>query len=269
MANLEILEITAIGAAQNMQAGLMGGQNGGQNGEQNGEQDDEPRMTSLEIAEVTGKQHKNLMRDIRSMEPAWEKSTGLKFELCERTVEYPNGSVKKFPCYSLTKTECLYIATKYNDEARVRLILRWKELEEAQRRQVRQQSKPMTDLEIMCKALEIQQQTIKMQGRKICEMAPKALYSDKVLESVDCYTTTQIAKELSMTVFDLTKLLIQHGIIYHQSGQYMLYADYARKGYGKTRTHSYKDHNGVAHTNIYLVWTEEGRKFLHSIFDQA
>ena len=32
------------------------------------------RMTSLEIAEITGKQHKNLMRDIRNMEAAWEKA---------------------------------------------------------------------------------------------------------------------------------------------------------------------------------------------------
>ncbi|MCR5070201.1 MAG: phage regulatory protein/antirepressor Ant [Prevotella sp.] len=265
MANLEILEITAIGAAQNMQAGLTGEQNGEQNGEQENVKDGEPRMTSIEIAEVTGKQHKDVMKAIRNMEPAWEKITWRKFAPRERTIEYPNGSVKKYPYYLLTKTECLYIATKFNDEARARLVLRWKKLEEAQRRQVRQQSQPMTDFEIMCKALEIQQQTIKMQGRKICEMAPKALYSDKVLDSIDCYTMTQVAKELSMTVYDLTKWLIQHGIIYHQSGQYMLYAEYARKGYGKTRTHSYTDSQGAVHTNIYLVWTEAGRKFLHSI----
>ena len=41
------------------------------------------------------------------------------------------------PCYVLTKTECLYIATKFNDKARARLVLRWQELElqEQQRRQ--------------------------------------------------------------------------------------------------------------------------------------
>ena len=33
------------------------------------------------------------------------------------------------PCYQLTKTETLYIATKFNDEARARLVLRWEELE--------------------------------------------------------------------------------------------------------------------------------------------
>ena len=39
------------------------------------------RMTSLEIAEVTGKMHKHLMRDIRNMEAAWEKVNGSKFGL--------------------------------------------------------------------------------------------------------------------------------------------------------------------------------------------
>ena len=79
------------------------------------------RMTSLEIAELTGKQHKNVMQAIRNMEPAWEKTCGLKFQLTSRTIIQPNGGIRKVPCYQLTKTECLYIATKFNDEARAAL----------------------------------------------------------------------------------------------------------------------------------------------------
>ncbi len=90
---------------------------------------DTQRMTSLEIAELTGKQHKNVMQAIRNMEPAWEKTCGLKFQLTSRTIVQPNGGTREVPCYSLTKTECLYIATKFNDEARARLVLRWEELE--------------------------------------------------------------------------------------------------------------------------------------------
>ena len=85
------------------------------------------RMTSLEIAEVTGKQHKNLMQAIRKMEPAWEKVHGLKFQLMFREVRIGNSAVRCDPCYQLTKAECLYIATKFNDEARARLVLRWEE----------------------------------------------------------------------------------------------------------------------------------------------
>ena len=87
---------------------------------------DKQMMTSLEIAQVTGKQHKNVMQAIRNMEPAWEKVNGLKFQL----VNYRDQKGELRPCYQLTKTECLYIATKFNDEARAKLVLRWEELEE-------------------------------------------------------------------------------------------------------------------------------------------
>ena len=97
------------------------------------------RMTSLEIAELTGKQHKNVMQAIRNMEPAWEKTCGLKFQLTSRTIIQPNGGTRKVPCYQLTKTECLYIATKFNDEARAMLVLRWEQLERQQLGSSRQQ----------------------------------------------------------------------------------------------------------------------------------
>ena len=54
-------------------------------------------MTSLEIAEVTGKQHKNVMQAIRKMEPAWEKVQGCKFALLSRTYNLPNGGTKEVP----------------------------------------------------------------------------------------------------------------------------------------------------------------------------
>lgn len=82
-------------------------------------------MTSLQIAEVAGKNHKDVLRAIREMEIAWTRITGRNFALSE----YTDRSGKSNPCYQLTKTECLYIATKFNDEARARLILRWEELE--------------------------------------------------------------------------------------------------------------------------------------------
>ena len=82
------------------------------------------RMTSLEIAEVTGKPHNDVMKAIRKMEPAWERTCQGKFSLTSRMVQQPNGGTREVPCYSLTKTECLYVATKFNDEARAKLVLR-------------------------------------------------------------------------------------------------------------------------------------------------
>ena len=96
-------------------------------------------------------------------------------------------------------------------------------------------------------------------------LEPKAEYCDEVLDSVSCLTTTQIAKELSMTVSDLTRLLEHRKVMYKQSGQWMLYADYARKGYAKCRTTARRDIEGDMHTYTRLVWTEEGRRFIHRL----
>ena len=74
-------------------------------------------ITSLEIAELTGKQHKHVMEAIRRMEPAWVNMAGSNFRL--GSYKDANGQLR--PCYQLTKTECLYIATKFNDEARAKL----------------------------------------------------------------------------------------------------------------------------------------------------
>lgn len=86
-------------------------------------------MTSLQIAEATGKQHKDVLRAIRCMEPSWEKITARKFAPRFKINELANGVKKETPYYELTKTECLYIATKFNDEARAKLIVRWEQLE--------------------------------------------------------------------------------------------------------------------------------------------
>jgi len=76
--------------------------------------DGEQRMTSLDIAEVTGKQHKDVLKAIRNMEPAWESECGRKFAPTSVKVKMPQGGVRMIPAYSQTKTELLYAATKFN-----------------------------------------------------------------------------------------------------------------------------------------------------------
>lgn len=86
---------------------------------------DAPTMTSLQIAEIAGRRHTDILRSIREMSPAWEKITQRKFALSS----YKDKSGKLNPCYQLSKIECLYIATKFNDEVRAKLVVRWEELE--------------------------------------------------------------------------------------------------------------------------------------------
>ena len=106
-------------------------------------------------------------------------------------------------------------------------------------------------------------------------LLPKAIYSDNVLDSVSCFTTTQVAKELGVTAQELNRSLCALHIQYYQSGQYMLYAEYAHMGLAKSRTRynafldpkcdGKKEKMGKAVTHTYLVWTEKGRKFIHDL----
>ena len=104
-----------------------------------------------------------------------------------------------------------------------------------------------------------------MTSTELKQLAGKAEYCDEVLESVNCMTTTQIAKELSMTVSDLTRLLEHQKVMYKQGGHWLLYADFARKGYARSRTKSWRDLEGDLHTRTFLVWTETGRRFIHRL----
>ena len=126
-----------------------------------------------------------------------------------------------------------------------------------------QEGRELTDLEIMCRAMMIMKKSIEQKEQLIADLQPKADYVDEVLDSVDCLTMTQVAKGLGMTVHDLTTRLLQDGIIYEQSGQYMLYAPYARRGLATCRTHTHRDLFGTVHTHTYLVWTEKGKKFIN------
>ena len=106
-------------------------------------------------------------------------------------------------------------------------------------------------------------------------LMPKAIYSDNVLDSVSCFTTTQVAKELGVTAQELNRSLCALHIQYYQSGQYMLYAEYAHMGLAKSRTRynafldpkcdGRKEKMGKAVTHTYLVWTEKGRRFIHDL----
>ena len=129
--------------------------------------------------------------------------------------------------------------------------------------------RPMSDLEIMCRAVQIMKNSMEQKDRLIADLQPKAEYCDEVLDSVDCLTMTQVAKGLGMTVHELTNKLLQHNVIYEQSGQYMLYAPYARRGLAASRTHTHRDLFGTVHTHTYLVWTEKGKKFINEKFKNS
>ena len=125
-----------------------------------------------------------------------------------------------------------------------------------------------SDEVILARALQIMQATLQRRDEQIAKLQPRAEYADHVLDSVSCFTVTQIGKELGMTGHDLNMLLCSHKIQYAQSGQYLLYADYARQGLAQNRNFEYHSSEGELKTRTYLVWTERGREFIHRLVDK-
>ena len=125
-----------------------------------------------------------------------------------------------------------------------------------------------SDEVILARALQIMQATLQRRDELIAKLQPRAEYADHVLDSISCFTVTQIGKELGMTGHDLNMLLCSHKIQYAQSGQYLLYADYARQGLAQNRNFEYHSSEGELKTRTYLVWTERGREFIHRLVDK-
>lgn len=135
---------------------------------------------------------------------------------------------------------------------------------------------------IMARALQVAQATIDrhkhqleqaneriaLQSTQLKQQAPKVKYVDEVLQSVNTYTSTQMSKELGMKDADrLHKALREKGVMFKQSGQWMLTAKYCGHDYTKTRTHQFTRSDGSTGTNAITVWTEKGRAFLHNTFN--
>lgn len=226
-------------------------------------------MTSLEIAEVTGRNHKDVMRSIREMEDAWAKVNGRKFAL----VEYKDAKGEMRPCYSLNKTECLYIATKFNDEARAKLVLRWEELETKERSkyQVPQSfaealmlaAKQQEQIEEQQRQLEATSKEIVELNGAIAEMEPKVTYVDMILASKETVTTTQIAQDYGQSAKSFNVLLRNFGVQHKVGGQWVLYAKHLPFGYVQSDTFPIVHKNGTNGTVMHTKWTQKGRLFLY------
>ncbi len=138
-----------------------------------------------------------------------------------------------------------------------------------------------TPEEIMARALQIANATLakreariqqleavnEEQVKQLSEAAPKVSYYDTTLQSVNTLTTTQIAKELGLDAPKLNQKLKAAGVLFRQSGMWMLRQPYSTMGLTATRTQTYTRSDGSTGTSMYTVWTERGRHFIHTLHD--
>ena len=80
-------------------------------------------MSSREIAELTGKEHRNVLADIRKM------LEDLRLTYAEFSADLPDKYGRLQPAFVLPKRETLILVSGYSTELRARIIDRWQELE--------------------------------------------------------------------------------------------------------------------------------------------
>ncbi len=84
-------------------------------------------MSSREIAELSGKQHGHVCRDVEAINATYEKM-GLS-KIGEGYYTHPNTGSQQHREFLLTKEQCIDLVTGYNAELRIKINRRWAELE--------------------------------------------------------------------------------------------------------------------------------------------
>ena len=166
------------------------------------------RMSSLEIANLTGKEHKNVMRDIRNLLD--QGVAALNFELGQ----YKDANQQDRPCYNLTKKGCLILASGYDAKLREKIIDRWEQLETE--RQTGGFQIPQSNSQALLLAAK-QAEKIEQQQKQLQQQAPKVLFADSVS-----------ASHTSILIGDLAKILKQNGV---EIGAKRLFVWMRRNGY--------------------------------------
>lgn len=223
--------------------------------------------TSLIVAEIFGKSHDKVMRDIKNMSCSNEFRTA---NFGER--EYDNRG-KLYPMFEMTKDGFSFLALGYTGEKAAQFKENF--INEFNKREAMLKSddyilnRAMSIMSDRMKALEqsnqIKDEQLALQEKVIIESAPKVEYFEKVLTSTDTCLTNQIAKELGISAITLNEKLRLKGIQYKQGGQWLLSAKYQGKGLTKTHTYPFMHKDGSTGTQMQTVWTEKGRLFIHQV----
>lgn len=230
---------------------------------------------SVEVAEMVGKEHSKLLRDIRNyIEQLAEAKIGSGDFFTES--KYKDANNQERPCYLVTKKGCEFIAHKMTGvrgtEFTAKYIDRFHEMEDSIKAHIPtgQELIALAVVEaqrmIAQKEEEVKQlqTTVQQMDAVITDMTPKVDYVDKILSSNDCMTVTQIAQDYGMSAVRFNSVLRTAGIQRKVGDQWILYADFQGKGYVRTKTNDYVKHDGSTGTKPLTVWTQKGRMFLYN-----
>ena len=227
--------------------------------------DDKLVVDSRQVAELTGKRHKNLLRSIENYVEVLTSSnmSPLNFFI-EATYKDEKGETR--PCYRLTRKGCDLVANKMTGEKGILFtalyVEKFHEMEQA----------------LYANAIKLQKETLARYDvlnekhndltKENQKLKPKSEYCDAVLKAKDAMAITVIAKDYGMSATRFNTILKSLGVQYKCSGTWVLTKEYQDRGFTKTKTYvprNYKGRKVFSHSHVTTLWKQKGRLFLYNL----
>lgn len=206
--------------------------------------DNGPAMNSREIAELTGKNHGDVCRDIRTM----LESLGGESSFAS---SYTTSQNKQATCYNLPYRETMILTSGYSVELRAKVVDRWMELELLNR------PKPPTGSELLALAVLEAQKVIAQKDAVIETMRPAVQFMADVTGSRDAIEMSQVAKIIGMgygrnQLFDLLR---ESKVLRSNNEPYQSYVDL---GWFRVIEQKWQDTKGETHITIKTLVYQKG-----------
>lgn len=199
-------------------------------------------MSSREIAELTGKQHSHVRRDIKKMLNDLDYAPD---GLVHTWIDPQNGQSYEEFRLDRRLTDCLL--TGYSAKARIKVIDRWQELESKQATAL-----PQTFSEALQLAAD--------QAKQLEEQAPKVEFFEKYVASdTGNKGFRQVAKLLKVKENWFREQLVQNKIMYKLDGEWVPYQNHTDAGRFEVKAGTKNNHayNTAKFTPRGVQWIAE------------
>lgn len=215
-------------------------------------------MSSKEIADLTGKEHKHVLADIRNM---FEQ---LRIDSAEFSAQYKDSTGRSLPCFNLDKELSVCLVSGYNVQLRMAIIKRWTELE-AQAQQSFALPTTFSQALLLAAQLEEQKEQLALQvaqQQQVIEIqAPKAEVFDAVLDKSRTYSIREFAQRTGVKEKTVKQWLADK--LWMTGTDSKSYRPLARANVGNymrmvKQGKTFTDKWGVPHHNETIEFTQDG-----------
>lgn len=224
------------------------------------------KMTSREIAELTGSSHDNVLKTVRS--------------LVEKGVVFGNETPYKHPQngqtykeFSLSFRDTMVVVSGYSPELRAKIIDRWQELES----QPALSPASLSRMQLIELAMQAEQERIESEQKRlalecvVAAQAPKVEALDRIATSDGSMCITDAAKTLQIQPRKLTQLLQEQGWVYRRpmGSGWLAYQDRIQQGLMEHKVTTGEKSDGHEWSNTQARITLKGLTRLANVIQHA